>query len=92
MGLEQVRLRAIEQAARGIESTLVILEGVKNRLQGGTLETQPLAQRLETAQKQIERELQNIGYVVRQGSLPKTSEQMAIGQRVQEAVDEISQI
>ncbi|MGB8957088.1 MAG: hypothetical protein WCC10_17085 [Tumebacillaceae bacterium] len=92
MGLEQVRLRAIEQSARGIESTLADVEGVKNRLQNGTPEAQPLAQRLETAQKQIERELQNIRYVVRQGSLPKTSEQLAIGQKVQDAVDEISQI
>ena len=92
MGLEQLRLKAIEQSARGIESTLADLEGVKNRLQSGTPQEQPLAQRLETVQKQIERELQNIGYVVRQGSLPKTSEQMAIGQKVQEAVNEISQI
>ena len=92
MGLEQIRLRAIEQSARGIELTLADLDGVKNRLRNGTPEAQPLAQRLETVQKQIERELQNIGYVVRQGALPRTSEQMAIGQKVQEAVDEISQI
>lgn len=92
MGLEQLRLKAIEQSARGIESTLADLEGLKNRLQSGTPQERPLAQRLETVQKQIERELQNIGYVVRQGSLPKTAEQMTIGQKVQEAVNEISQI
>ena len=92
MGLEQLRMKAIEQSARGIELTLADLEGVKQLLLSGPTAEPQLGQRLDAIQKQIERELQNIGYVIQQGGLPKSPDLMTLGQKVQEAADEISQI
>jgi hypothetical protein len=89
---EQLKLMAIEQSTRQIQYSIDEMEGVVNQLLGGSEDMRRHGLRLQKLHSQFEQELKNIGYVIQQGQAPVSEKQLTIGQQVQEAVTEISQV
>ncbi|PWK12784.1 hypothetical protein [Tumebacillus permanentifrigoris] len=89
---ETLKLMAIAQSARQIEYSLGELEGVTNAVVSPEFNPQVLSQRLQDIRNRMQKELRNIEYVVSQGNVPKSQQELEIGIKVQEAINEISQI
>jgi hypothetical protein len=89
---ETLKLMAISQSARQIEYSLGELEGISNALLTAQSKSSDAGQRLQEILKQMQKELQNIDYVVSQGNVPKSKQELEMGMKVQEAINEISQI
>jgi hypothetical protein len=89
---EQLKLMAIEQSTRQIQYSSDELEGVVNQLLEGSEDMRRHGLRLQQLHSQIGQELKNIGYIIQQGQVPVSEQQLNIGQKVQDAVTEISQV
>ncbi len=91
MSIEQLRLITIDQSARRIQLALTDLTGAINQLlQEPRL--RPHGERVDAVRQEIAEELERIQYVIAQGHEPLSPRQLELGQRVQDAVNEISQI
>ncbi|HEU4963070.1 MAG TPA: hypothetical protein VFV52_04305 [Bacilli bacterium] len=92
MTTEQLKLMAIKQSADEIQLSLAQLEGAMNALLQGPSELRRHGLRLQEVHSRIDRELKNIGYVVEQGQYPVAQAQLQLGQKVQQALTDITQI
>jgi virulence-associated protein VapD len=63
-----------------------------NQLLEGSADMQQQGKRLQQLHTQIGQELKNIGYIIQQGQIPVSEQQLNLGQKVQEAITEISQV
>jgi ElaB/YqjD/DUF883 family membrane-anchored ribosome-binding protein len=91
MSIEQLRLKTIEQSITHIQLSLKDLTGAINQLLQEP-QVRPLAKRVDTVKQQIAEELERIRYVIEQGSKPVSQAELDLGQKVQDALSEISQI
>ena len=88
---EQKLQMAFEQAARQIQSALLEVEALANGLSRSDA-SRAQGRRLHAVCHQIEDALQNMAYLVQQGQIPASREQIELGRLVQQSVTEIAQI
>lgn len=88
-----VPFEQIKQSLHRMEIAGSELEGVMNQLLNGSSDQRRIGLRLQEILRVCREELQKIDYMVEQGvAAPASQDQLAIGLKVQEAINEISQI
>lgn len=91
MSVEHMQLKTIYQSVQSVQLSLDDLQGVINQLLQEP-HLRPHGERVDAVRQQITEELERIQYVIKQGHEPRSQEEIHLGQKVQDAVSEISQI
>jgi len=91
MSVEHMLLKTIYQSVQSISMSMNDLTSAVNQLLQQP-HLRPHGERVDAVRQQITEELERIQYVIREGHEPSSPEELDLGQKVQDAVTEISQI